>query len=169
MFSGQRYAPYYTWTILVKGPYKKNSSIRRDPCHPIMADMCQMEQEQMLALMTRIVYTDPILRELASTNESAILKIFTNLFDAYYEWLNRDFTSISRSALAFLLMEKFPHISKVCNSHRNYSKDFIYSHLNLMNPEKMRYVKTAKDFEKRVDASIETLYETVPVTEGLFF
>ena len=162
-FSGSKFTPYYTWSILVNGTETTKP-------HPMLSTLTQMEKEHMLVLMTRIVYSDSILTELANKqNEAAILKIFANLLDAYCEWLQYDFSGLNPSTLAFMVFERFPEISHSCNKNKNYSKDFMYAHLTMMDSYWMRNVKTMKDFEKRVDASVATFRAKLTETRGIIF
>lgn len=117
---------------------------------PILSKLERIDREVTLMKMTLAVNNSKTLSMLIDKDEeSAILKIFSNVFNAYYEWLNENLSDINLSELVYIVLDNFEILDNACCLARNYSKDYLLKCFNLVNSSEARTVHSDQ-FERTI-------------------
>ncbi len=123
----------------------------------ILSSLSRLEREIALTKMVLVVNNSNILSKLINdNNESAILKIFANIFEAYYEWLDKDLSKINISKLVYTILDNFEILDNNCSLKRNYKKDYLLECFCHISNKNIR-TNDKEEFEKII---LETLKST---------
>ena len=139
---------YFVWAIMINQDKSVNAG--EEFKSPVLSKLERIDREVTLMKMTLAVNNSKTLSMLIDKDEeSAILKIFSNVFNAYYEWLDEDISDINLSELVYTVLDNFEILDNACCLARNYSKDYLLKCFNLVNNKDARTVHS-NQFEKTI-------------------
>lgn len=139
---------YFVWAIMTNQDKSVNAG--EEFKSPVLSKLERIDREVTLMKMTLAVNNSKTLSMLIDKDEeSAILKIFSNVFNAYYEWLDEDISDINLSELVYTVLDNFEILDEACYLARNYSKDYLLKCFNLVNSSEARTVHSDQ-FEKTI-------------------